>query len=263
MADTSKVMFAELRRQEIVRHVQKHGKATVEDLCQMFSVSPATIRNDLTELENQGRLQRTHGGAIYRNPAGYELTTLEKAVKNVKQKEAIARRALDLIHPGDVIALDSGTTTYELAKLLHTVPNLTVITNDLRICAVLEPYPEITVIMLGGMVRHNFHCTYGSTALDTLDSFYIDTAFVATNGFSVERGLSTPRIEMAEIKHKMIRVAGRAVLMADSTKAGKEAFVSVSPLEEIDVLITDSAMDREFAASLSELGLEVIVAEEN
>ena len=87
MAETSKVMFAELRRQEIVQQLQKLGKITVEELCALFSVSPATIRNDLTELEKQGALQRTHGGAICRNPAGYELTTQEKAVKNVKQKK--------------------------------------------------------------------------------------------------------------------------------------------------------------------------------
>ena len=261
MAETSKVMFAELRRQEIVQQVQKLGKITVEELCALFSVSPATIRNDLTELEKQGALQRTHGGAICRNPAGYELTTQEKAVKNVKQKQAIAERALEFIRPGDVIALDTGTTTYELAKLLNTVPNLTVITNDLRISAVLEQYPDVTVIVLGGMVRHRFHCTYGSSVMDALNSLYIDTAFIATNGFSLRRGLSTPRIEMADIKNKMIRVSGRVILMADSTKAETEAFTSFAPLKDVDILVTDAGIDDAFAESLGELGVEVIKAQ--
>lgn len=258
MADIQKTMFAELRRQEIVAQIQTQGKVTVEDLCNHFSVSPATIRNDLTELERQGALQRTHGGAISRTLAGYELTSQEKEVKNVEQKQAIARKAKQYIHPGDVIALDTGTTIFELAKLLGDISNLTVITNDLKIATVLEQYSEITVILLGGLIRHKFHCTYGTTVVNALDSLYIDTAFIATNGMSLRRGLSTPRIEMADIKQKMIDVSGNVVVMADSTKVGKEVFSAFASLKEIDTLIVDSAVDQNFVGELSALGVNVV-----
>lgn len=257
MAEPQKTLFAELRRQEIVAIIQKAGKVTVEDLSNQFSVSPATIRNDLTELEQRGLLRRTHGGAISRNFAGYELTNQEKAVRNVEQKKAIAAKAMEHIRPGNVIALDSGTTTFELAKLLENIPNLTIITNDLKIATLLEQNENSTVILLGGMLRPKFHCTIGSSVLNALDTLYIDTAFLGTNGLSLRRGLSTPRIETADIKRKMISIAGNVIVLTDSSKVNNEAFASFASLSDINTLITDDAMDAGFVADMKALGVDV------
>lgn len=257
MADMQKIMFAELRRKEIAKLVQEKGTVTVEDLCAMYSVSAATIRNDLTELERVGALQRTHGGAIGHSFVNYEPTSQEKEIKNVVQKQAIARKAMEYIHPGDVIVLDTGTTTYELAKLVGKIANLTVITNDLKIACLLEQSNTITVILLGGTVRHQFHCTYGTSVVNALDALYVNTAFLATNGLSLRRGLSTPSMEIAEIKRKIISISDQVILLADSSKQGQESFASFAQLEEVNTLITDMETEEPFVLELQALGVDV------
>ncbi|MEG2022343.1 MAG: DeoR/GlpR family DNA-binding transcription regulator, partial [Oscillospiraceae bacterium] len=145
-------MFAELRKQEIVNIVQAGGKTTVGELCAHFSVSPATIRNDLSELEQIGSLKRTHGGAICNdNAANYEPTSCEKEVQNVDSKKAIAMAAIKFVHQGDIIALDTGTTTLEFAMRLATLSGLTIITTDLKIATYLEQNSDHTVILIGGV----------------------------------------------------------------------------------------------------------------
>lgn len=259
MAGTQYSEFAELRRQEILDRLQRLGKITVAELCEHFSLSPATIRNDLAELQREGLLQRTHGGAIpCRRRSGHEPTSLEKESRNVESKRAIGYRAADLVNPGDVIALDTGTTTYELARCIASVPGLTVITNDLRIAVLLEDSPGATVFLLGGTVRRGFSCTIGKSVLDSLSRMYVDTLFLATNGISLRRGFSTPSVEVADIKRQFIAVAGRVVALADSSKMDNEAFTSFAALEQIDLLITDNGIAPDFKSALEELGIEVV-----
>lgn len=261
MAETQKGLFGEVRRQEIAALVKKRSRVTVDELSERFSVSTATIRKDLTELEQQGMLKRTHGGAISRNYADYEQTSREKEGQNVAQKQAIAGLAARYVHSGDVIALDTGTTTFELAKQIVNIPNLTVITNDLKIAGFLEQNSDITIVLLGGMVRHNFHCTIGNSVLSALEAFYVDTLFVATNGISAARGLSTFRLDIAEIKRKMISVSAKVVALADSTKINNETFSAFAGLQDIHTLITDQRADQEFVKEAVSMGIEVIQAE--
>ena len=255
MAETQKGLFGEVRRQEIAALVKKRSRVTVDELSERFSVSTATIRKDLTELEQQGMLKRTHGGAISRNYADYEQTSREKEGQNVAQKQAIAGLAARYVHSGDVIALDTGTTTFELAKQIVNIPNLTVI------AGFLEQNSDITIVLLGGMVRHNFHCTIGNSVLSALEAFYVDTLFVATNGISAARGLSTFRLDIAEIKRKMISVSAKVVALADSTKINNETFSAFAGLQDIHTLITDQRADQEFVKEAVSMGIEVIQAE--
>lgn len=261
MAETQKGLFGEVRRQEIASLVKKKSRVTVDELSEQFSVSTATIRKDLTELEQQGMLKRTHGGAISRNYANYEQTSMEKEGQNVAQKQAIARLAAQYVHSGDVIALDTGTTTFELARHIVNIPDLTVITNDLKIAGFLEQNSDIAIVLLGGMVRHNFHCTIGSSVLSALEAFYVDTLFVATNGISIVRGLSTFRIDIAEIKRKMVAVSAKVVALADSTKINNETFSAFAGIQDIHTLVTDQKADREFVREAVSLGIEVVQAE--
>ncbi len=261
MEETQKTLFGEVRRQEIVSLVKKKNRVTVDELGERFSVSAATIRKDLAELDQLGMLKRTHGGAISRDYADYEQTSGEKEGQNVAQKQAIAKLALQFIHPGDVIALDTGTTTFELARQIVDIPNLTVITNDLKIADFLEQNSDITIVLLGGMLRHKFHCTIGSSVLSALETLYVDTLFVATNGISVNRGLSTFRMEIAEIKRKMIAVSARVIALADSTKVNNETFSAFAGIQEIDVLITDSNAEQKFVVEAVSLGVDVIQAQ--
>ena len=192
MSKRQNSLFAEVRRQEISELVQREGKVTVNALCERFSVSPATVRTDLTELEAMGALKRTHGGAIMVGNSAFELTSNEKRSHHIEAKAAIAKAALQYIRPGDAIAIDTGTTTMEFATMLTSIHNLTVVTNDVEIALFLEQNSDINVFLLGGIVRKQFHCTVGSFVTEELERLHIDTLFLATNGLSLERGLSTP-----------------------------------------------------------------------
>lgn len=263
MAKQKTAIFVEERKQDIVDMVNRNGKITCAELCKKFRVSPATIRNDLTDLEKSGLLTRTHGGAMSANGirVGYEQSTTEKESRNIAEKQAIAREALQFVSDGDVIALDTGTTTMELAKLLNNVKGITVITNDVKIALYLDQNSSAEVILLGGVVRHNFHCTTGKLALEGLDNLYIDTVFLATNGLSLARGFSTPRMEQAEVKRKMVQSARRIVALADGSKTSNEAFVAFADVKEVDTLITDASIGEDFAAKAEEIGMRVIVAD--
>lgn len=252
-------LFAEVRKREIVELVQKQGMVTVNELCDSFSVSPATIRNDLTELEVLGHLKRTHGGAINNTrTANYELTFSEKEVLNIEAKREIAKEAVKFIHPGDAIAIDTGTTTLELVKLLVDIPGLTVVTNDLRIAAYLEENSDVNVFLLGGGVRRRFHCTVGKTVEDMLNGMFIDTAFVSANGFHPERGLSTPSPEVGSAKRAMMKVAGKVIALVDKSKIGKSTFSYFAGPEDVDIMITDYNADDDCLEQTEKAGIEVI-----
>lgn len=253
-------MFAEVRKQEIVDLVQREGTITVNELCDIFSVSPATIRNDLTELEILGALKRTHGGAISNErTANYELTFSEKEVLNIDAKQAIAKEAVKFIRPGDAIAIDTGTTTLELVKLIVNIPNLTVVTNDLRIASYLEENSEIDVFFLGGAIRKKFHCTVGKTVEDMLERMFIDTAFVSANGFHLKRGISTPSPEVGAAKHGMITAAAKVIFLADKTKIGKSTFSYFAASSDIDIMITDYNAEEDFLEEAEKRGIKIIV----
>lgn len=256
------VLFAEERRSKIVQLIQENSKMIVPELCQIFDVSPATIRNDLRDLEKSGLLRRTHGGAINLSKSLYEPDTGQKEIKMHAQKKAIAECALDLIEDGDTLVLDTGTTTLELAKLLDQKRNITVVTIDLNIACYLEKYTTATIIMVGGIIRRSFNCVIGPMTISWLRNFNVDKAFLATNGLSAKKGLTTPDMNVAEVKKTLRSIANEVFLLADSSKLGYDAFVQVATLDQIDSLITDSGADADELSQLRDAGLQIQIAED-
>lgn len=258
----NETLFAEERKSQIVDLVKSRTKVLVPELVDYFKVSPGTIRNDLRDLEQLGLIKRTHGGAIPSSylKAGHELDTDRKVVENLQQKQAIAASAIQLIEEGDIIALDTGTTTYELAKLMSSYQNLTVVLNDIEIARYLEDCDGINVILLGGTIRKKFHCTVGPIAANTLSELNVDKVFLATNGFSLEKGCTTPDTNQAEIKKLMLKVATKVIVLCDSSKLGVNSFMQFAPLSEIDVFVTDHMVNPAIRQELLKQGLEVIVA---
>lgn len=254
-------IFAEERKHLIVELVNKNYKTTVSDLCAEFSVSPATIRNDLRDLEEAGFLKRTHGGAISNRKATYEPNAYQKEVEFMEEKKAIAKVAAQCINEGDTIALDTGTSTFELAKMLVNFKNLTVVTNDLQIAAYLERNSETTIIIAGGAVRRNFHCTTGKKAIDTIKDLNVDKTFLAANAVSIKKGVSTPNIDNARMKSVLVELADEIILIADSSKLGRTTFVRFADISQIDLLITDSGADMDYVEQLRREGLEVEICE--
>lgn len=254
-------VFAEERKHMIVDLVNRDVKTTVNKLCQKFGVSSATIRNDLRDLEDAGLLKRTHGGAISNNRANYEPNAYQKEVEHVSEKQAIARYALNYVREGDTIALDTGTTAFEFAKLLVDYENLTVVTNDLQIAAFLERNGKADIIIAGGAVRRNFHCTADKKAIETLKDLNVDKTFLMANGVSLKRGLSTPNFDNANVKKVLAKMANEVFLLVDHTKFGITTFVRFAELDEIDTVITDSGIDPEYLEMLIENDVNVETAE--
>ncbi len=244
------LIFAEERKRQILLLLEQQEKLLVPDLCMRFQVSPSTIRNDLKELAQAGKLKRTHGGAISASQATYEPTYKEKENKNRSLKSEIARLALEYIKDGDTIALDTGTTTMELAKLLGKKKKLTVLLNDLNIALYLGQNTDCNVIVLGGNLRASHGCTVGSITTELLATLNIDTAFLATNSFSFENGFTTPDLTQAAVKRQLIRSSQKRIILCDSTKLNSSCLARFADLSDFQVFISDSGMPETTRESL-------------
>lgn len=251
-------LFAEERQAQILKTLKAEHKVFVPALCELFDVSPVTIRNDLNYMQEKGLLKRTHGGAVLKSKIGYEENVAEKLSKNQRQKEKIAELAVNYVEDGDIIALDTGTTMLAFAKKLTEKKNLTIVTNDLNIAAYFDSNKEdITVILLGGVLRKKHGCTLGGMTLNGLEGLRVDKCFLATNGLTAEFGLSTPDMNHAEVKKKLAGIGEQTILLCDSDKIGRNVFVKIMDVTKIDILITDSGIDETEAQKLEELGVEI------
>jgi len=256
-------LFAEERQQYILDKLKDESKVYVQELGELFEVTQATIRTDLRELEAKGKLVRTHGGAIPKDRVGDESQPTDKLVSNIREKKKIALAALDFVQDGDTIAIDTGTTAYEFAKALHIRNRLTIVTNDIHIAALLEDTTDFDIIMVGGALRRGFHCTMGSKAIESLQSFNVDKAFLSSNAFNSKRGFMTPIMTHAEIKKCMREIALQVIMMMDSAKIGNISLYTHAKLSDIDVFITDKGIGKKAADAIrsSSEKLELVIAD--
>jgi DeoR family fructose operon transcriptional repressor len=254
-------LFAEERKSRILKLLADNAKLLVPDICEIFGVSPATARNDLRELENAGLLKRTHGGAINISGAGFELNSYQKEVEHRPEKQKIAKLAVNFVNDGDIIAIDTGTTTLEFARLLPAKKRLTVVLNDIIIAGYLEEHSDANVILIGGSMRRNFHCMVGPIAIGSMQGLSVDKAFIATNGISSKKGLTTPDLNQAEVKKTMIEIASQVIVLCDSSKIGNNGFAQAAPISAVHCLITDSGIQPGDLEEFKALGIDVRIAE--
>ena len=254
------IVFAQERKRMILQLLEKNERISVQELCEYLGVSSSSIRNYLRQMDNEGLLERTHGGALLRPKTSYELNSIQKKINNHEEKTAIAKAAAELIENGDTVVLDTGTTTFELARQLKNKKGITVVVNDIEIARCLEEFEGVNVLLLGGMVRKNFHCTVGTSVINTLSRLNVDKAFIATNALSFEKGLTTPDINQSEVKKAMIGIASAVILLCDCSKIGKESFVQFAELSDISKLITDSNISKYDLDEFKKNHIEVVVA---
>lgn len=250
-------MYAEERQQEILRRARASGRVDVVALSDDLAVTSETIRRDLTVLERAGVVRRVHGGAIPVERLGFEPALAARNAAMTAEKERIAKAALAHVPDEGSVLIDAGTTTGRFAEVLPADRELTVVVNSPPLAAVLATRPSFTVIMLGGRVRGRTMATVDEMGLDPLGQLRIDVAFIATNGLSLECGLTTPDPAEAMVKRSMIASARRVVLLADHTKVGIDYLARFGTLDDVDLLITDSGIDRGVADELTAAGLAV------
>jgi len=256
-----KTLFAEERMYEIVKLLDVNEKLLIPSLCEKFGVSPATIRSDLRALEQKNLLKRTHGGAIPARNAAFELATRAKEVKHIDEKRRIAAHAATMVQNGDTIIIDTGTTTMELAKLLTEKTDIKVVTNDIKIALFLEEQTNFEIFMLGGMIRRDYHCVMGDTAIRQIRNLNVDKAFIGANALSLEKGFSTPSLELANVKKTMVSAASTTIFLMDSQKLDRVSFAQIIPTNQAHTLITDIGAEESFInrAKAENKHLDVIV----
>jgi DeoR family transcriptional regulator, fructose operon transcriptional repressor len=255
-------VYPEERQEAIASQVISAGRASVAELAQTYDVTTETVRRDLAVLDRAGVLRRVHGGAVpARALRVVEPDVTERETTRAHYKAAIARAAQDFLpHNGGSIVLDAGTTTGRLAALLSTDRDLVVVTNAVPIAARLCLVPSISLQLLGGRVRGLTQAAVGGPALRALDALRVDVAFIGTNGITVAHGLSTPDTEEAAVKHAMVQSARFVVVLADSSKFGRDYLMSFAPIGRVDVLITDPDLSLTARDELSQSGIEVVIA---
>ncbi len=255
-------MYAEERQQAIASMVIANGRASVAELAHAYDVTTETVRRDLAALDKAGVLRRVHGGAVpVRALHLVEAGVGEREATRAEYKDAIAAAAAELLpHGGATVLLDAGTTTARIAAHLPADRELVVVTNSVPVAARLAAMPSVSLQLLGGRVRGVTQAAVGEQTLRVLDTLRVDMAFVGTNGISVRHGLSTPDSDEAAVKRAMVRSANYVVAVADSSKVGREDFVSFAPLSSVDTLITDSEITDADRSRFTEHGMEVVVA---
>jgi DeoR/GlpR family transcriptional regulator of sugar metabolism len=246
------------RQNAIVNLLAERGFASVAELCQMFSVSEMTVRRDLSELEKQGLLQRTHGGATVAESAFFQISFKAKLTQFVAEKERIGKAAAEMVRDGDVVILDSGSTTTQVARHLKD-KRITVVTNALNIASELLDCPQIEIHVAGGLLKKLPVNLVGPQTAAFFKEVRADKLFLGVEGVDVNGGLTVPDVIEAPAKRAMISCAGQTIVVADHSKLGRNTLSTIVPLAEADFLITGKEATAETVEQLRE-HIKVIMA---
>jgi len=247
----------EERRRAILDLLSRQGRVLVTELASHFETSQVTIRKDLETLHAHGLVHRTHGGALPAREGALEDPTLrEKEKQHRQEKLHIAENAAARVKEGQVLILDSGTTTTAIARALRTFQNLTIITNAVNIAAELAG-TSVEVILTGGTLRKNSFSLVGPIAEETLRRLSADLLFLGVDGFDVQYGLSTPNLLEAKVNRVMVEVAKKTVAVCDSSKFGRRSLSLIAPPSALQEVITDRGAPKSDLRALKQAGIEV------
>lgn len=255
-------MYADERQALLTRRLSEVGRLRVAQLATELRVSTETVRRDIAALEKTGVARRVHGGAVL----AQRLRALEPGVDertslNADRKARIAQAALSFLPEtsGSVI-FDAGTSVHQLVAALPADCQLTAITHSVHAAWEISRYPEVKLQLVGGTVRGATAAAVGADTVDAFRHFGCDVAFVGTNGFSPQRGFTTPDADEAAVKSAIVRAADTVVMLADSSKFGAEFLIRFADLSNVDVIITDSDIDPGMADSIRAREIELVTA---
>ena len=233
-------MITTQRYELILKFLNDNGNGTINDFVKLTGTSSATIRRDLTHLEEEGLLSRIHGGATIDRIEG-EASYTDKSVMNLKDKIHIAKTAAALIEDGDTLFIDAGTSTYEMLPFINK-KNLTIVTNSVTLISSLVRDGHL-VYLLGGKVKPTTNAIIGTEAVEKLNNLSFDKCFIGTNGIDVEHGYSTPDSDEAAIKGTALRQSKAKYILGDASKFYKTAFVKFAELGDAVLITNDIKSD--------------------
>lgn len=253
-------MFAEERRKQIVKILEIKKRASVNELSEEFDVSRATIRRDLSELEKNGFLRRTHGGAILSGSSKLEPSFEEKEDRFAGEKIAIGKKAAEIIKDGDTIYLDAGTTTRQIIEFLSSKKNLTIVTNALHIIKkIKEVNINCELVVVGGNFKWTTEAMVGPMAENFINDLRVDKAFIGANGFNNKDGATTPDPKEGKMKELALNIAAENFLIFDKSKWEEVYFYRFAEVSQIDFIITDD-IDSDKRNFLEDNNIKIIIA---
>lgn len=248
-----------LRRAAILEKLQSDRLLSVTALAEELGVTVVTIRSDLDALEQEGLLQRVSGGAV---PAKEDTPFAGgRNLQNTSQKQQIARAVAAQIQDGDVLFINSGTTTHAVALALKAKKNLNIVTNSIAVALELGNVPTFRVILLGGEINSNFAFTYGNNAQEQLDLYRVDWAILTLDGISPREGLTTYHPEEILINSMMMQRAKKVMIVADHDKIGRAGFTCFGQAAKGICLVTDDRADPKVLKALEKAGVSITIAE--
>ena len=248
------------RRQAIMDQLTRYGRIRVSELSQKMAVSEVTIRHDLTVMEQNGLLERVPGGAVASLLNLTQGHFQQRKTANADAKRSIAAAAASLVEDGETLLINSGTTTLITAMELRRRQRLNILTNSLAVAMELGACPTFRVILLGGKINTQYAFTYGSDALAQLSRYKADKALLSVDGIDCRVGITTYHAEEAEVNTAMIARSHQTIIVADSSKLGRESFNNFSPLRGIDCLVTNRDADEDQLRAIRACGVDVITA---
>lgn len=249
------------RRQKILVQLRQARFASVEELARHVRVSEATVRRDLEELGRQGLVSRTRGGAeLAVRAAPEDMPEWRRRVQHVEEKRRIGQAAAKLVEDGDVIFIEGGTTTLEVARALDRSKNVTVITDSIEVAWEVKDRENLTVILTGGILSRETLRLFGPTTYQALKELRARKLFLGVSGFSLEHGLCKLDLSSVPSVLAMMAACDEVIVVADSSKIGKTLLMSVAPVEAATTLVTDAGLDPAAGRALHERGIKVVLA---
>jgi DeoR/GlpR family transcriptional regulator of sugar metabolism len=232
----------ESRKRTIFEMLSEHGTATVIDIAERLGVSPMTVRRDIQAMASEGLVRRVHGGAAALH-ASVEVGTFgSRQVEELGRKKAIAASARGLLQGGETVYIDGSTTCGELARLLPGAAGFTVVTDSLYVVREVAGKQGIDLLVLGGLLDRDGNTFDGALTVENAEKIGVDVCFFSVRGLSADF-IGNEGLVGTQVKQRMIRHAGRSVLLADSTKLGRKGLIRVCTWDEVDILVTDEGAD--------------------
>ena len=247
----------DVRRKKILEILRRDGQVRVAQLSETLGATVVTIRSDLDALEQDGYLERTQGGAIQTMKNYYNLEFQRRKQEHMENKKAIAAAAAGLVRDGDTLFINSGTTTYFAAVELKQRKNLNIVTNSISVAVELGGLPTFRVILLGGDISAQYSFTYGEDVKEQISRYRANWAILSVDGIQPGTGITTYHAEESVIDRIMMERAQTPIIIADSTKLGRESFSRVSALTPQTIIITDQNADADIATQIRAEGVDL------
>ena len=248
---------SESRREQIMELIHSQGRVKVAELSDKYGISEVSIRKDLEALEAQGQLTRIHGGAVGMNKLYVNMDLNERFKTNAAAKKSVAELAARFIDDNDTIMMNAGTTLTYVLRALRGKKNISIVTNSVQNATEAALFPSFNVILLGGELDSKYQFTYGRDAIHQLENYHATKCILSVDGISAASGLTLYYSNEAELARKMIERSDMSIVVADSSKLGKNVFARITDASETDLLITNKSDNSEELSRLRKLGVKI------